>query len=126
MRREELWKSRFVRASDLQGRSVEVTIERAVPEVLKGGSKGEQTKIVVYFVGRQKALVCNLVNFDSIVEATGADDSDQWAGHKIELYPTNTAMGGNVVPCIRVRTPKQASLRVPAPAELPEGLDTPF
>jgi len=89
MRREQLWSSPFLRAADLQGRPAEVTIESAAAETLRD-SRGERTKLVVRFRNRQKALVCNQVNFDSIVNVTGIDDSDGWPGHTITLYPTTT------------------------------------
>jgi hypothetical protein len=102
MRREQLWNSPFLRAADPQGRPAEVTIESAAAETLRD-SRGERTKLVVRFRNRQKALVCNQVNFDSIVNVTGVDDSDGWPGHAITLYPTTTTLGNKAVPCIRVR-----------------------
>ena len=36
---------------------------------------------------------------------TGQVNSDNWAGHKIELYPSTTEMNGKTLPCIRIRTP---------------------
>src|SRR5262245_54015197 len=116
MKREELWSSRFLRAADLQGRPNEVIIESAVAETLHD-SRGERTKLVVHFRNRQKALVVNQVNFDSIVNVTGADDSDDWPGHAITLYPTTTTLGGKTVPCIRVRAPKQPVLHASARAK---------
>jgi hypothetical protein len=120
MKRSDLWPSRFLKAEDLQGRSINVTIERAVSEVLKNG-KGEETKVVIYFQKAKKALVCNMTNFDSIVDVTGIDDSDKWAGHKIQLYPTTTVMSGKPTPCIRVRQPGPPSSNVtqPPPNEPP-------
>jgi hypothetical protein len=118
MKKSDLWPKRFIKAEDLQGRSVNVTIERAVPEVLNNG-KAEETKLIIHFQKTKKALVCNMTNFDAIVDATGIDDSDKWAGHKIQLYPTTTAMSGKLTPCIRVRRPDQSSSNVtqPPPAE---------
>ena len=42
---------------------------------------------------------------------TGEADTNSWAGHKVELYPTKTQMGGRTVDCIRVRTPAVPTAR---------------
>jgi hypothetical protein len=49
---------------------------------------------------------------------TGKSDSDEWAGYKVELYPTQTQMRGETVDCIRIRKPGE--IRVVEPAESPE------
>jgi hypothetical protein len=41
------------------------------------------------------------------MDITGEADSDNWRGHQVEVYPTTTEMRGKVVPCIRIRSPKQ-------------------
>jgi hypothetical protein len=116
MKREDLWSARYLRANDLRGQPATVTIEAAIPQVLRD-SKGERTKLVLHFVNRTKALVVNQVNFDAIVSVTGIDDSDHWPGQAVELYPTTTMLGGKPTACIRVRAPKQAARRAPAPTE---------
>jgi hypothetical protein len=116
MKREDLWSSPYLRANDLRGQPATVTIEAAIPQVLRD-SKGERTKLVLHFFNRTKALVCNQANFDAIVGVTGIDDSDHWPGQAIELYPTTTMLGGKPTPCIRVRAPKQARVPQQAPAD---------
>jgi hypothetical protein len=64
--------------------------------------------------------------------ALNAENSDDWVGKTIELFPTQTRFGGKVVDCIRVRRhrpPPQAAPATPtrpvrpAPAVVQE--DTP-
>ena len=56
--------------------------------------------------------------------ATGEDDSDQWPGHRIEIYPTTTTMQGKTVDCIRIRPPAQRELpKVKPPAPKPPVAD---
>ena len=50
------------------------------------------------------------INWDAVADVTGEDDSENWAGHKIELYPTTTEMKGKMVDCIRIRLPEQPEL----------------
>jgi hypothetical protein len=83
------------------------------------------TKFLVRFEETDKALVANMINTRTIAGLYG-DESDDWIGHRITLYPTETAFNGKMVPCIRVRSkpPKQqprAAARDPraAPAAQP-------
>ena len=59
------------------------------------------------FVGAKKVLALNRTNFDAVADATGEDDTDNWPGRQIELYPTKTQLGNKTVDCIRVRPPAQ-------------------
>ena len=120
MKREDVFPSKYTKASDLNGKPIVVEIERAPLEVLKNPEGKEQQKTVLYFKGAKKALPLNAVNWDSVAAICG-DDTDDWPGHKIELYPTKTQMGGRVVDCIRIRPPAQRELKVaPAKAAEPE------
>ena len=109
-KRDDVFPSRFLKAADLGGKPVVATIESAPLEVLKNG-KGEDTKTVLHFRKTQKVLPLNRVNWDSVADLTGKDDTDDWPGHVIELYPTTTEMKGEVVNCIRIRAPAQAELK---------------
>jgi hypothetical protein len=121
-KRDDVFPSRFLRAADLKGKPVTVTIEQAVLETLKGGDT-EETKTVLNFAGTKKCLPLNRTNWDAVADVTGEDDSDAWRGHKIELYPTTTEMKGKPVACIRVRAPAQRELPKPkaAPKAPPTG-----
>jgi hypothetical protein len=57
---------------------------------------------VLHFKGARQTLPLNMSNFDAVAAICG-DDTDHWPGHKIELYPSTTALGGQMVPCIRIR-----------------------
>jgi hypothetical protein len=126
MKRDEVFPSKYLKAADLNGKPVTVTIKSAPYEPFKNPEGKEQSKTVLYFVGVKKALPLNVVNWDSVAAICG-DDTDAWPGQTIELYPTVTSMGGKVVPCIRIRRP-QATLPLaarpsatpaPMPAETP-------
>jgi hypothetical protein len=121
--KDEVFPSRFLKGDDLK-KPITLTIERAPLETLKTPDGKEQTKTVLYFVNAKKGLVVNSTNWDSIADATGADNSDAWPGHKIELYPTKTTMGSKTVPCIRVRPAAQGVLK-PAAQEPPPSDDGP-
>jgi len=114
-RKHEIFRSKYLKAADLDGRPRTVTIEAARTETLKN-DRGEETKTVLYFKGVRQALPLNLTNWDSVADVTSQDDSDGWPGHKVELYPTTTEMRGKTVDCIRIRAPAQRELPAKKPA----------
>lgn len=109
MKRDDIFPSKYLKAADLKGKPVVVTIERAPTETLKNTEGKEQTKTVLYFVGAKKSLPLNMTNWDSCADICG-DDTEEWPDHRIELCPTITTMGGKTVDCIRIRRPAQLEL----------------
>ena len=93
--------SRFVRVADLKGADVTVTISKVAVETLGSGTDAD-TKPVVYFEGKQKALVLNRTN-SSVVANMYGSETDEWIGKQIIIYPTETSFRGQQVPCVRVR-----------------------
>jgi hypothetical protein len=109
--------SKYIAATDLQGRDVPVTISHVSMEVV--GSQGNQETLpVVYFMGKEKGLVLNKTNANTIAQLHG-DDTDFWANRPVTLFPTQTDFQGRQVPCIRVRLATSAP--APAPAHAGNG-----
>jgi hypothetical protein len=97
-------------------------------EPLKNKEGITSDKLIVYFVGEKKALVCNRTNWDSIVEITNESDTDLWIGHRICLFASLERVAGKMVNCVRVRaasappspkkgapTPKAPTPKAPTP-----------
>jgi hypothetical protein len=115
MRKQDIWPSKYLKADDLpEARTV--TIKSARMETLKN-KNGEDEKLAIFFKELSKPLIMNRVNFDVIAGITGEDNTDNWIGHKITLYPTTTQMNGEEVACIRVKTPATAATAKPAVAK---------
>jgi hypothetical protein len=105
-----MFPSRFLKAPDLKGKAVVVTIASAPIETLKNPNGTEERKTVLYFNGgAKKVLPLNRTNWDSVANICG-ENSDDWPGEKIELYPDKTQLRGETVDCIRVRPPGQGDL----------------
>jgi hypothetical protein len=102
MTRDEVFPSKWVKASDLP-KPREVKIVEADMVVLKDQGGTDQEKLGLSFEGWSKRLILNVTNFDAIAEGYG-DDTDAWVGKKIELFSSTTRMGNKVVACVRVRT----------------------
>lgn len=115
MKSSDVFSSKYLSAADLRGRDAVVTIDRVEIEKMPSGEK----KPALFFQGKDKALLLNRTNFNTIVELLGADDTDNWEGRQITIYPTETDFQGKVVDCIRVRRKKVADdLQAPPPPSM--------
>lgn len=114
--------SDFLKAADLNDTPVAVTIKGLKIETV-GRDKDE--KPILYFEGKEKGLVLNKTNGKTIAKIAGSEETDDWKGTKIILYPTETEFGGEMVDCIRVRAPKPGGspLRTPPPPPVEEDVD---
>jgi hypothetical protein len=101
-KRNEIFPSKYLKVEDLSGEPRVARIEVAPTELLGRGDDAQE-KTVLYFRGGLKPLPLNATNWDSVAAVTGADDTDDWPGHWVELYPTTTQLHGKTVPCIRIR-----------------------
>ena len=66
---------------------------------------GDDNKPVARFKNKSKALVLNKTNLRSIEEITGTDETDDWRGARITLYPTRVDYQGRRVDAIRIDRP---------------------
>ncbi len=119
-------------ALDLQGKQFAVTIDHfGFQEVNdpKGGDKKTKAP-VLWFKDAKKYLILNSTNWDAVVDATGKENSDEWGGHKIVLFPTTKVAFGKTWNVIRVAKPIAGAkaealpeLAMPEADEDPEPLD---
>jgi hypothetical protein len=113
MQKDDVFPSKYLKHTDLQGKPAATTIESAVLETLKSPEGKTQDKVVLYFAGAKKSLPLNVTNFDAVADICGVD-TDDWPGCRIELYPTKTLMAGKTVDCIRVRPPAKSAKKAAA------------
>jgi hypothetical protein len=115
----------FLKAADLQGRRVNVGIDRVTLEEVGG-----EHKPVIYFIGKERGLVLNKTNGNIIAEMYGTE-TDNWHGCVITLYPAKVEFQGNIVAAIRVHLDPMAGMSAqaqapdPAPAPAPRQMATP-
>jgi len=96
---EEFFPSKHLKADDLKDKEVHVTIDRIEREKL-----GDDMKPVLYFQGKQKGLVLNKGNAQSIADAFGRD-SRNWVGQEVVLLSIWTEYQGKPVKGLRVHIP---------------------
>jgi hypothetical protein len=120
MRMSSAFPSNYLRAADLQGRNVTVTIDRVAMEDIGGDHKP-----VLYFRGKEKGMVLNKTNGNNISAAYG-DETDDWADgerSRRRYSVLRTAMqdaaviSGSLVDAKNVNTHKVMRLIIDVPAE---------
>ena len=89
--------SDYLKAADLGGKSIRVTVDSVSVEKI-----GDDQKPVLHFVGKDKGLVLNKTNSNRIVEAVGSDETDDWTGWSFVLYPCKVDYQGKRVDAIRI------------------------
>lgn len=111
--------SNYLKASDLGGRSVVVTIDRVEFEQV---GRELENKAVIYFIGKHKGVILNKTNARKIVEIAGSALTEEWNGVAVVLYPTETEFGGETVECIRIKAVQKARMQqmTPKPPPPPE------
>jgi len=93
---------------DLQGRDVTVVIAKVVGMTLVAQGGRSSKKPVVYFERTDKGFILNKTNAKAIAGMYG-NDTSEWVGQRITLYPTMTSFGDKRVEAIRVRPTKPAA-----------------
>lgn len=101
MKISQAFPSKYLKAEDLAGRRVTVTIQSADIETIQG-DHGKEEKLVLHFVGKEKGLVCNVTNANMIANILGSDETDDWIEGKIILKEEKVPFQGKLVPAIRV------------------------
>lgn len=91
-----VYPSKYLKASDLQGRTIKVEIATAAMEKM-----GNDTKLVIYFKGKEKGMVLNKTNAQQIA-AVYSPNTDGWLGKEIKLYPGKTQFNGQTVDSLKV------------------------
>jgi hypothetical protein len=109
MNLNEVFPSKYIKADDLKGREVPVTISSAAMEVL-----GNDQKLILYFQGKEKGMVCNKTNAGRIAYLYG-DDTDDWIGKAIILCSEFVEFQGKTVKGLRVKPPKEEGAAITAP-----------
>ena len=115
MKRSEAFPSTYLSKDDVDP-PITATIKDVYHVNLKGDA-GDETKTAMSFVEPSvKPMIVNNANWMTCEDLYG-EDSDGWAGHKVEIYKDPTIMfGGKRVGGVRVRKPAQS---VPPPIARP-------
>ncbi|KKM19362.1 hypothetical protein LCGC14_1656440 [marine sediment metagenome] len=108
-----MFPSKWLRASDLQGKEPTVTIERMTMEDVE---QGKDAQPVLHFAGKDKGLVLNKTNAMNVATIYGPE-TDAWIGKNIQLFTTFVDFQGRSVEAIRVKPVQPSSAPAPAAPE---------
>lgn len=113
----ELFPRRYASAEELQGKEVTLTIFRVALEKMRPNAQSpEMQKLVVYFSPAGKGVVVSKTLAHQIADLTGSEETDDWRGQTIVLYPEATTVAGKHMTVFRARRPKPGA---PAPKAAP-------
>ncbi len=101
--------SKYLSAADLDDATPVVTVKKVVTETV-----GDDQKLVVYFVDKEKGVVLNKTNANSLAELAHSDDTDDWPGTRVMLIVVKVEYQGKRVPGIRMEAPPRVKATKPA------------
>src|SRR5262249_38992954 len=110
----EVFPSKYFEAADLKGQGAGPIIPRGNDQPV---GQQKQMKMVIYFRGHEKGLVCNKTNCSRIIQIAGSAMTEEWVGVQIKLYSTEVEFQGQVMDGIRIRPPKASKTNPLRPAQ---------
>jgi hypothetical protein len=116
MKMSEEFPSKFLKAADLQGREVRVTMQNVEREKI-----GDDFKPVLYFKGKDKGVVLNKTNAGTISDSYG-DDTEDWFDQPLILFSVMVDFQGKVGPAIRCRVPTARDNKPPKSDPISSGV----
>ncbi len=104
MELDELYPSKYLRGSDLQGHFVNVKIERvALERFYDQQSRSEIEKLVVYLVGKKKALIAGKSLAYEIAGACKSNNTDTWPDQEFVLFTERKLIFGRELDVLRAK-----------------------
>lgn len=105
MKAADYFPSKYLKAVDLQGKKVTLTISSCA---LENVGLPPEPKPVLYFRETQKCFVLNKTNYGLVSYVNGGDEeSDNWGGLKISLVAEMKTFQGKPIMGISVRPPDE-------------------
>lgn len=96
----EIYQSKYLSSSDLQGKEPTVTITQVEVEKMNDG----ETKLCIYVNNKAKGIVLNKTNAKAVAALYG-DESSRWVGRKVKLVTVWSDFQGKPVQAIRIIPP---------------------
>lgn len=117
MKLSQMFPRRFATGEDLQGKAVTLTIDRVSGEKMRPQAGApEVEKWVLYFVETKKGVVLNRTLALQVARCLGSEETEDWKGQRITLYPEPMTVAGKPRIAIRARAAGRAISET-----LPEG-----
>jgi hypothetical protein len=105
MNAEDAFPGKYLRASDLQGKRIRVTIEAVTLDKV-----GDNRRLVLRFVGKERGMVVNKTNMNTLALLTRSKETDDWVGWRITLFQGWAQFQGNNVAALRISDDPQSAV----------------
>ncbi len=104
--------AKYLKSEDIGDRRVSVTLDRCEMEQMPGDKV--EIKPVLYFRGKDKGLVLNVTNSNTLEIAYGFD-TDKWLGQVGVLFTVDVEFSGKRTKGIRIDAAQPEQVAVPEP-----------
>jgi hypothetical protein len=100
---DQMYPRKYANGSDLKAPAT-VTIKSVQSEEMRPNPKSPpEKKYVLYALESPRGVILSRTLAEQIAAAVGSDDTDQWTGKQIVLYPVPMQVAGRQVTAIRAR-----------------------
>jgi len=107
MKVSEMFPRKYLGGEDLQGKAYRVVIDQVRQEELRVGPAAKpEPKWVLYLAGTRKGIVLSRTLAEQVAEIAGSDETDDWAGKTVVIYPEPMTVAGKRRVAIQARAPK--------------------
>jgi phage-related baseplate assembly protein len=109
MKLSKMYPRKYATGEDLHGNAVTVTVKNITVEKMSPRpGQPPQDNFVIYFQETIKGVILSRTLAEQIASALQSDDTDDWTGKKITLYPEPLTVAGT--PRIAIRARKAAQV----------------
>lgn len=122
MKLSSMFPRRYATGDDLQGKSFTLTITHVNREKMRPQPGApEVDRWVLYFKETKKGVVLSRTLAYQVAEILGSEETDNWVGKAITIYPQPIQVAGKAVTAIRARrAPRPTESASSVPTALPE------
>jgi len=122
MKLSKMFPKRYATGEDLQGKPVTLTIATIVSEKMHPQPNApEVERWVAHFKEAKKGVILSRTLAYQFAEILGSEDTDDWLGKRITLYPQPMLVAGRHLTAIRARAAK-VEYEPPEGTALPKSL----
>ena len=116
---DQLFPGRFIKAGEMHGRAVTLTVRDVYLDVLEQEDGREKQQAIIAWQETDREMALNKTNAQSIMAMFGPDSGD-WIGKRITLYPETDSSGlSDSGVCLRVKGSPDITAPITAQIRLP-------
>lgn len=101
----QMFPRRWMVGADLAGKDFTLKIEAVQQEQIQVQGGKKEPRWVLYFKGAKKGLILNRTIAEQIAGVVGSEETQEWGGKVITIYPVEMKVAGEQRVGIRVRKP---------------------